>query len=96
MQNAGFRRVRRTVSRIKDGHYRVFGSIEKGLEMSETHEQIKVAFPTITTAQSPTRAYDFSVRCEVETGDVIRTGGELPLLGVGLARIVCATTRCAI
>ena len=65
-----------TVSRIKDGHYRAFGSIEKGLEMSETHEQVKVAFPTITTAQSPTRAYDFSVRCEVETGDVIRTACE--------------------
>ncbi len=64
------------VSRIKDGHYRKFGSTEKGLEMSETHEQIKVVFPAITTARSPTRAYDFSVRCEVSIGDVVRTACE--------------------
>ncbi|MBQ0032006.1 MAG: hypothetical protein KBT68_04305 [bacterium] len=62
-----------TVSRIKDGHYRKFGSIEKGLELGETHEQIKVSFPTITTVRSPSRAYDFAVRCEVEMGDVVRT-----------------------
>ena len=65
-----------TVSRIRNGHYRQFGSIEKGLEMSETHEQVKVSFPSITTAQSPTRAYDFSVRCEVATGDIVRTACE--------------------
>lgn len=65
-----------TLSRIKDGHYRKFGSLEAGLEMSETHEQVKVSFPTITTACSPTRAYDFSVRCEVGTGAVVRTACE--------------------
>ena len=62
-----------TVERIPKGHYRKFGSLEKGLEMSETHEQVKVSFPTITTAQSPTRAYDFAVRCEARTGSVVRT-----------------------
>lgn len=61
------------VSTIKEGHYRKFGSIEKGLELSETHPQVKVSFPTITTEHSPTRAYDFSVRCEAIAGDVVRT-----------------------
>lgn len=61
------------VSFVKEGHYRKFGSHEYGLEMSETHSQVKVSFPTITTETSPTRAYDFSVRCEAIVGDMSRT-----------------------
>ena len=62
-----------TVERIAEGHYRKFGTTEKGVETSETHAQVKVSFPTITTARSPTRAYDFVVRCEAMAGDVVRT-----------------------
>lgn len=61
------------VALVKEGHYRKFGSFEKGLEMSETHPQVKVSFPAITTERSPTRAYDFAVRCEAMAGDVVRT-----------------------
>ena len=59
------------VETVRNGHYRKFKSIETGVEMSETHPQVKVSFPTITTDSSPTRAFDFSVRCEVQEGDVI-------------------------
>ena len=62
-----------SVDYVEKGHYRKVGSTEKGLEMGETHPQVRVSFPSITTAASPTRAYDFSVRCEALEGDLFRT-----------------------
>lgn len=59
-----------TVKRIKDGRRRD----EKGINPAkETCEQVVASFPPITTASgSPSRGYDFTVRCEVRDADTLR------------------------
>lgn len=38
---------------------------------ASAHPQLRVSFPPITTKTSPTRAFDFSVKCEHLTGNVV-------------------------
>lgn len=43
-----------------------------GLDMSESHAQVEVSFPPVTTAHSPVRGYDYAVRLEHCIGDCER------------------------
>lgn len=60
-----------SVSYVPDGHARKVGEPNCDPDESSAHPQLRVSFPPITTKTSPTRAIDFSVRCEHMTGNVI-------------------------
>lgn len=60
-----------TVSYVKEGYARKVGHPNCVTDKASAHPQIRVSFPPITTKTSPTRAFDFSVRCEHLTGNVL-------------------------
>ena len=61
-----------TVTYVKDGHSRAPGP-RCILEDGAPHPQVRVSFPPITRAHSPSRGFDFTVRCEANTGDLFYT-----------------------
>jgi len=65
-----------TVTRVKDGHHRKVGHPNCPLDLTETHSQLRVSFPPITTKTSPTRAFEFRVVCEHQTSTVVTTAKE--------------------
>jgi len=62
--------ARLTVRRVKDGHRRDGAGVSAE---KRPCEQIWVEFPPITTRNgSPTRGFDFTVRCEMRDADTVR------------------------
>lgn len=43
------------------------------LDKTDPHAQLVVSFPPITTAKSPSRGFDFTVRCETKIADIVQT-----------------------
>ena len=58
-----------TVCEVKDGHRRAKDGWHRD---KEPREQVVVSFPPVTTAHSPSRAFDFSVTAETRIGDCKR------------------------
>lgn len=59
------------VAYVKDGHGRAEGRF--ALDWENPHPQVRVTFPPVTRSRSPSRAFDFSVVCEANTGDLFYT-----------------------
>lgn len=60
-----------SVSYVPEGYARKVGHPNCVADKSSAHPQLRVSFPSITTKTSPSRAVDFSVRCEHMTGNVM-------------------------
>ena len=60
------------VKEIAEG-YRRLSHGTGGLDKKDPHPQVVVSFPPITTATSPSRGFDFSVRAETRIADIVRT-----------------------
>lgn len=64
--------ARVTVEHVEKGFYRTNKEI-RDVDKENPHPQLKVVFPPITRANgSPSRGFDFSVRCLARIGDVTR------------------------
>ena len=59
-----------SVAYVKEGRCRKVGAPTCSLDPGDVHPQFRVTFPPITTASSPTRAFDFRVVCEHRTGTI--------------------------
>ena len=64
-----------SVTYVREGHHRTADD-RSILDMSETHPQIRVSFPPVTRANSPSRAFEFRVTCESRTADIVNVAKE--------------------
>ena len=68
------------VRRIASGYRRTAYGDDSGLDKSDPHPQIEVSFPPITTAHSPSRAFEFAVCAEIRIGDCVQVAKEKRVL----------------
>ena len=68
-----------SVRRIKEGFRRTAGGFG-GLDKSDPHPQFEVSFPPVTTASSPSRAFEFAVSAEIRDGDLVQVAAEKRVL----------------
>lgn len=59
------------VEYVAAGHARKVGHPNCVADPASAHPQLRVKFPPITTKASPSRGFDFSVKCEHLTGNVV-------------------------